>query len=189
MVFKSQVASVEPQNLENARERNCPVDQLLGTKQMSVTALDMIAQHVWKSPSSLAEKNVLDLFINAEVGIVATQLAADSRRRLHDTLGHIAATFGNPDRAASILAQPRERKDWLRACSKMKKLTPREADVLTLHLRAGDLKPVAEAQCVSIHTVRSQRTSIRKKLGANSPVGLTVEAIRRGLVDLNGGNS
>jgi DNA-binding CsgD family transcriptional regulator len=66
----------------------------------------------------------------------------------------------------------------------MQKLTPREAQVLSLYLREGNLKPVAEVLGVSIHTVRSQRTSIMKKLGASSQVELTLEAIRRGLVDV-----
>ena len=66
----------------------------------------------------------------------------------------------------------------------MQKLTPRESQVLSLYLQEGNLKPVAEALGVSINTVRSQRTSIMKKLGASSQVELTIEAIRRGLVDL-----
>jgi len=69
----------------------------------------------------------------------------------------------------------------------MQKLTPREVQVLSLYLEKGDLKPVAEMLGVSIHTVRSQRNSIRKKLGASSQVELTLEAIRRGLVDLGEG--
>jgi DNA-binding NarL/FixJ family response regulator len=56
--------------------------------------------------------------------------------------------------------------------------------VLTLYLEKGDLKPVAEILGVSITTVRSQRTSIMKKLGASSQIELTLEALRRGLVDL-----
>ena len=69
----------------------------------------------------------------------------------------------------------------------MQKLTPREAQVLALYLEKGDLKPVAEMLGVSITTVRSQRTSIMKKLGASSQIELTLEAVRRGLVDLEGG--
>jgi DNA-binding CsgD family transcriptional regulator len=66
----------------------------------------------------------------------------------------------------------------------VQKLTPREAQVLALYLEKGDLKPVAEILGVSITTVRSQRTSIMKKLGASSQIELTLEALRRGLVDL-----
>jgi DNA-binding NarL/FixJ family response regulator len=70
----------------------------------------------------------------------------------------------------------------------VQKLTPREAQVLALYLEKGDLKPVAEMLGVSITTVRSQRTSIMKKLGASSQIELTLEAVRRGLVvDLEGG--
>jgi DNA-binding CsgD family transcriptional regulator len=69
----------------------------------------------------------------------------------------------------------------------VQRLTPREAQVLTLYLEKGDLKPVAEMLGVSINTVRSQRTSIMKKLGASSQIGLTLEAVRRGLVDLDEG--
>jgi LuxR family transcriptional regulator, maltose regulon positive regulatory protein len=65
------------------------------------------------------------------------------------------------------------------------KLTRREAQVLALYIEKGDLKPVAEMLGVSINTVRSQRTSIMKKLGARSQIELTLEAVRRGLVDLN----
>ena len=69
----------------------------------------------------------------------------------------------------------------------MQKLTPREGQVLRLYLREGKLKSVATALGVSINTVRSQRTSIMKKLGASSQVELTLEAIRRGLIDLKEG--
>lgn len=69
----------------------------------------------------------------------------------------------------------------------MQKLTPREAQVLVLYLEKGDLKSVAEMLGVSINTVRSQRTSIMKKLGASSQIELTLEALRRGLVDLDEG--
>jgi DNA-binding CsgD family transcriptional regulator len=65
------------------------------------------------------------------------------------------------------------------------KLTRREAQVLALYIEKGDLKPVAEMLGISINTVRSQRTSIMKKLGASSQIELTLEAVRRGLVDLN----
>jgi DNA-binding NarL/FixJ family response regulator len=71
----------------------------------------------------------------------------------------------------------------------MQKLTPREVQVLSLYLEKGDLKPVAEMLGVSISTVRSQRTSIMKKLGASSHIELTLEAIRRGLVELEEGKS
>jgi DNA-binding NarL/FixJ family response regulator len=66
----------------------------------------------------------------------------------------------------------------------VQKLTPRESKVLKLYLQKGDLYPVAEELGVSITTVRSQRTSIMRKLGASSQVGLTIEAIKRGLVDV-----
>lgn len=71
----------------------------------------------------------------------------------------------------------------------MQKLTPRELQVLTLYLREGSLKPVSEVLGVSINTVRAQRTSIMRKLGAGSQVELIREAIRRGLLGINGTDS
>jgi FixJ family two-component response regulator len=67
----------------------------------------------------------------------------------------------------------------------MQKLTPSEAQVLSLYVREGNLKPVAEALGVSIQTVRCQRNSVMKKFGASLQVEITIEAIRLGLANLN----
>lgn len=69
----------------------------------------------------------------------------------------------------------------------MEKLTPREAEVLSLYLREGDLTKVAETLGVSINTVKTQRAAIMRKLAVKNAVKLTLSAIRRGLVDLNSG--
>jgi DNA-binding NarL/FixJ family response regulator len=67
----------------------------------------------------------------------------------------------------------------------LEKLTPREAEVLSLYLREGDLTKVAETLGVSINTVKTQRAAIMRKLAAKNAVELTLSAVRRGLVDLN----
>jgi len=69
----------------------------------------------------------------------------------------------------------------------LEKLTPREAEVLSLYLREGDLTKVAETLGVSINTVKTQRAAIMRKLAVKNAVKLTLSAIRRGLVDLNSG--
>ena len=69
----------------------------------------------------------------------------------------------------------------------MEKLTPREAEVLSLYLREGDLTKVAETFGVSINSVKTQRAAIMRKLAVKNAVKLTLSAIRRGLVDLNSG--
>lgn len=65
----------------------------------------------------------------------------------------------------------------------MVKLSPREHEVLALLMREGRLKPVAEALDLSINTVRNQRASLMRKLGAKNSVELTLSAIRKGLVE------
>ncbi len=65
----------------------------------------------------------------------------------------------------------------------MQKLSPREQQVLALYLKEGRLQPVADALDLSINTVRNQRTSLMKKLGARTSVELTLSAIKKGLVE------
>ena len=63
----------------------------------------------------------------------------------------------------------------------MIKLSPREQQVLALYLKEGRLKPVAEALGLSMYTVRSQKESLMRKLGAKNTVELARAAIKRGL--------
>jgi DNA-binding NarL/FixJ family response regulator len=51
-------------------------------------------------------------------------------------------------------------------------------------LKEGRLKPVAEALDLSIHTVKSQKEAIMRKLGATNAIELTLSAIKRGLVEI-----
>ncbi len=67
----------------------------------------------------------------------------------------------------------------------MIKLSPREAEVVTLFSKLGRWTLVAEMMSVSVGTVKSHRESAMRKLGASNSVELLTLAIRRGLVDLN----
>jgi DNA-binding NarL/FixJ family response regulator len=64
----------------------------------------------------------------------------------------------------------------------MRKLSPREQEVLVLYVEKGRLKPVAETLGRSVHTIRHQRASFMRKLGARNSVELTWLAIQKGLV-------
>jgi len=63
------------------------------------------------------------------------------------------------------------------------KLTPREQEVLSLYLREGDLKKVAETLGLSINAVKTQRGHIMRKLCVNNTVQPYKAAFERGLVN------
>jgi DNA-binding NarL/FixJ family response regulator len=65
----------------------------------------------------------------------------------------------------------------------MIKLSPREREVLTLFVQTGCLTLVAEALGSSVHTVRTQKNSVIRNLGATS-VGLVRAALQKGLIRL-----
>ena len=68
----------------------------------------------------------------------------------------------------------------------MIKLSAREQQVLALFVQKGRLQLVADELGVSLGTIRSQKESIMRKLGAGNAVQLTAAAIKRGLVDIEG---
>ncbi len=70
-----------------------------------------------------------------------------------------------------------------RWCSVIK-LSQREQQVLALYVQKGRLQLVADELGVSLGTIRSQKESIMRKLGASNSIQMTAAAIRRGLVDL-----
>jgi len=65
------------------------------------------------------------------------------------------------------------------------KLTSREIDVLKLLVRGMTSKEIADALCISIHTVISHRKNISEKLGIKSISGLTVYAVLNKIIDNN----
>jgi DNA-binding CsgD family transcriptional regulator len=64
-------------------------------------------------------------------------------------------------------------------------LTEREIDVVTQVALGKTNKEIADALCISIHTVISHRKNITEKLGIKSISGLTVYAILNNLIDAN----
>ena len=64
----------------------------------------------------------------------------------------------------------------------MIKLSPREQEVLALYLEKGQAKAVAEQLDTAQSTVRTQKNSIMRKLGATNTVDMVRSAIRKGLV-------
>ncbi|MBR1808081.1 MAG: helix-turn-helix transcriptional regulator [Paludibacteraceae bacterium] len=64
-------------------------------------------------------------------------------------------------------------------------LSDREKDVLIEVVKGLSNKEIADALCISIHTVISHRKNISKKLNIHSPAGLTIYAIVNNLVDIN----
>lgn len=64
-------------------------------------------------------------------------------------------------------------------------LSNREKDVLIEVVKGLSNKEIAEALCISAHTVITHRKNISRKLNIHSPAGLTIYAIVNKLVDIN----
>ena len=64
----------------------------------------------------------------------------------------------------------------------MRKLSPREREVLALFVQKGQLTLVAEALGRSVNTIRTQKNNIMWKLGERTTAGLARAAIQKGLV-------
>ncbi len=64
-------------------------------------------------------------------------------------------------------------------------LSDREKDVLIKLVDGMSNKEIAEALCISVHTVITHRKNIARKLQIHSPAGLTIYAIVHHLVDIN----
>lgn len=64
-------------------------------------------------------------------------------------------------------------------------LSDREKDVLIKLVDGLSNKEIAEALCISVHTVITHRKNIARKLQIHSPAGLTIYAIVHHLVDIN----
>lgn len=64
-------------------------------------------------------------------------------------------------------------------------LSDREKDVLIEVVKGLSNKEIAEALCISAHTVITHRKNISRKLNIHSPAGLTIYAIVNKLVDIN----
>lgn len=63
-------------------------------------------------------------------------------------------------------------------------LTPREAEVLTLVAQGKINKEIADALDISFQTVLTHRKNISAKLGIKTTAGLTIYAIKTGLIEL-----
>lgn len=64
-------------------------------------------------------------------------------------------------------------------------LTEREREILRMIAEGGTAAQVAEAMCLSIHTVQSHRDNIMAKLGLHNRAQLVKYAIRKGLISLD----
>ncbi len=64
-------------------------------------------------------------------------------------------------------------------------LSDREKDVLIKLVDGLSNKEIADALCISVHTVITHRKNIARKLQIHSPAGLTIYAIVHHLVDIN----
>ncbi len=72
-----------------------------------------------------------------------------------------------------------------RPAAPVEELSDREKDVLREVVKGLSNKEIADALCISIHTVISHRKNISHKLNIHSPAGLTIYAIVNNLVDIN----
>lgn len=64
-------------------------------------------------------------------------------------------------------------------------LTPRELDVLRLVVNGQGNKQIADALAISIHSVKQHVVNLREKLNAADRTQAVVEAIRRGIIQLD----
>lgn len=71
-----------------------------------------------------------------------------------------------------------------KAKDKLEKLGDREKDVLVCVAKGMSNKEIANALCLSIHTVTTHRRNISQKLQIHSTAGLTIYAIANGLIQL-----
>jgi DNA-binding NarL/FixJ family response regulator len=99
--------------------------------------------------------------------------------RLHDVLEGRPLVSGNT-RAAMIDELHLERADLRRALSPFDRLTARERDVLAALVDGLTAEEIAEAQFVSLTTVRSQIRGILQKLGVRSQLAAVACANRVG---------
>lgn len=66
----------------------------------------------------------------------------------------------------------------------MRKLTPREQEVLTLIVEGYSNKKIGDIFSISVRTVEHHRLSAMRKLGTSNTVDLIKRAIKSGLVDI-----
>ena len=64
-------------------------------------------------------------------------------------------------------------------------LTPREKDVVVAVVKGMTNKEIADAFCLSPHTIITHRRNIARKLNIHSPSGLTIYAIMNKLVSID----
>lgn len=82
------------------------------------------------------------------------------------------ATAAEPAPAAEEVASPDQ-------------LTEREKHIITYVARGMSNKEIADALCLSVHTVTTHRRNISAKLSIHSSAGLTIYAILHHLIDLS----
>lgn len=68
---------------------------------------------------------------------------------------------------------------------KLAALSEREKEIISLIARGLATKEIADALCISVHTVTTHRRNISSKLGIHSASGLTIFAIINHLVNLD----
>ncbi len=71
-----------------------------------------------------------------------------------------------------------------RVDDKLQSLTEREKEVIRCVAKGMANKEIADALCLSVHTITTYRHNISVKLDIHSPSGLTIFAIINKLVDI-----
>ena len=85
------------------------------------------------------------------------------------------------DRAFSDKGRPRDGNATFQ--EQMGQLTTREREVLQLVAQGKANKETASELCISIKTVEKHRSNLMRKLGLHNTAGVTVYAIRQGLIN------
>ncbi len=121
-------------------------------------------------------------FTLLELGGVGFLTKRTSAREISDAIRRVAAgeMAVSPEIAVFLATRaaggPLER---------LKRLTPKEHEVLELLAGGGGIRDIARRLGLTAKTVQAHRNALRKKLGAQTDVELCLLAIRAGLVDIH----
>ena len=131
-----------------------------------------------------SESNEAKIRLAMSAGACGYLLKEDGYSELVESLRVVSAglRFFSATVESAILAQYAERvAARFAVCAAL--ITPRERDVLARIGQGQTNKAIANALCLSVKTVEKHRSNLMRKLGLHNTAGVTVYAIRQGLVN------
>lgn len=134
---------------------------------------DIFIYHYSQRGNDLLSSVLFDI-INLEKDLmthfeVESHLFVPAVKKLEDKLSHKASGDSKQERINK----------------RVESLGEREKEIICCVAKGMSNKEIADALCLSIHTVATHRKNISNKLEIHSPAGLTIFAILHKLVDIN----